>query len=187
MCTVKSVQSCNLVNYFLLLGMHKYLLSVILFICFMSTAQRDSSNTWRLLAAFQYHPYDFFLGARVARHVGPHQFHASLLLGLNRTVFQQRLYPKIGMYYGYDLWKHPTWAIVPEVHLHYSFIDLSTQEKQQGHFLESGLGLAFGYGRKNTWMIAAIIGPMWSHYSPKNTELTWNTVYEVRWIHPVRW
>jgi hypothetical protein len=149
----------------------------------------QDSVVQRIGAQLQYHPYDYFIGARYEREKKRLHHTALLSCGVTRTFFQQRLYPQLGYQFAFDLYdvrRLQTGLLVRVAGT------LSHVNKQSDHgFIyseEALLGCYVGTGRRNRFSLSAGIGPMveqaWSetragfaHY------FTWSYFGEISWTH----
>ncbi len=176
-------QAVNFSFYFLHLDMRWILLSSLLYISSFVQSQIFTDSTWAFSAVFQYHPYDFFMGVGMQKSISKHRLSAQFYSGVNRTFFQQRFYPKLDLHYGFDLFEKIPFRVLPEIHLTGSFLNISAEYRQIASYLETTAGMTIGVGRKNQWLLNAQFGPMWSRYQANQSNLSWNLLYEIRYVH----
>lgn len=161
------------------------MLSLSLSITSICRSQSFADSTWAMSTSFEYHPYDFFFGLGIQKSLSKHRFDARLYTGVNRTFFQQRYYPKLDLHYGFDLFDKSIIRFLPEIHLAGSILNVSTESKQFAKYFELTAGLSLGFGRKNQWLFNTQYGPMWSSYFSGKSNLSWNLLYEIRYIHRI--
>jgi hypothetical protein len=181
----KMPKAVNVSFYFLHLDMRLILLSVLVCIASFVQSQRFTDSTWALSTVFQYHPYDFFVGVGMQKSVSKHRFGAQFYSGVNRTFFQQRFYPKLDIQYGFDLFEKTIIHVIPELHLAGSLLNISADDKQIACYIETTAGMTLGVGRINQWLLNVQFGPMWSKYEANHSNLSWNLLYEIRYVHRI--
>lgn len=152
------------------------------------TAAQDSV-VQRIGAQLQYHPYDYFIGARYEREKKRLHHTALLSFGVARTLFQQRLYPQLGYQFGFDLYDSRRLQTGLLVRAAGSLINVNKQSEHGFVYSEEAfLGCFVGTGERNRFSVSAGIGPMveqtWSesrsgfaHY------FTWSYFGEISWTH----
>jgi hypothetical protein len=165
--------------------MRWFVLSIFLFLSQIGRTQSFADSTFALSVSFQYHPYDFFFGIGCRKAFNSHYLGASFYTGINRTFFQGRYYPKMGMSYGVDILRYSSVHLIPELHLNGSILDIGAATKQVAKYFEMNAGISLGYGRKNQCLLHTQIGPMWSFYMPQKALLSWNVSYEIRYLHHI--
>jgi hypothetical protein len=159
------------------------LLSSLVYISSFVQSQIFTDSTWAYSAVFQYHPYDFFMGVGMQKSISKHRLSTQFYAGVNRTFFQQRFYPKLDLHYSFDLFDKTPFRVLPELHITGSILDISAKSKQIASYIETTAGLTIGVGRKNQWLFNAQFGPMWSRYQANQINLSWNFLYEIRYVH----
>lgn len=146
---------------------------------FAVKAQDDSTSAVTL--SFQYHPYDFFLGFGYHATFRNWEHDIRFAIGINRSIFQGRLYPKLGYQFGRRFQLYKTFSTAPFIRIDGSLLDLSSDEnKNVLKWLEPSFGLNLMNGKRFQYGLSAGIGPCWEWNSlERGAFQTWNVFTEI--------
>lgn len=118
----------------------------LLFLSLRTSAQeveRDSSLQFALKIAIT--KLDFFVGPELAYYKNRLVFFGSTEVGINRTFFQQRVFPRASIGFGYRFGKDKL-ALEPLVMISQSALRLSRKYNSVHSWTESYLGYRFSWG-----------------------------------------
>lgn len=163
------------------------MIRVFAFVCcfpIFSVFSQDSAQ-YALSANFQYHPQDFFFTLQASRQKN-HLVHTiDFGFGINKTLFQQRFFPKVSYEFGAQFRPVSWLGLQPGLRFSYSVMDLRFPTKNP--FVHLTELFAIGkivLGEKHAAILGAGIGPgwEWKHDVLANRNKSffmWNYVAEI--------
>lgn len=126
--------------------MKTFIVTFALFISFLSLAQKEKPTVSLLV---NYHPTDFFTGFEFNRTKLKTNYSLGLQVGINRTFFQQRIYPKIHFSIAKEI------AFSEKIGLQFSFrnsnsyLNVSSSNVKASAFTEEPtIGASIYFGKK---------------------------------------
>jgi hypothetical protein len=128
--------------------MKAYLLLLLLFLSIQSFAQQlpvDSSFNLTLKTGIN--RLDFFSGVEGVFNRRQFVFITSLETGINRTFFQQRIFPRASIGFAYRVF-HGRLQLEPLAMISQSWLKLSSSENSDHFWTECSLGYRFTIGKK---------------------------------------
>lgn len=161
------------------------LLFFVMLLPFLGRTQDDSKSA--ITATFQYHPYDFFLGLGYQYAPQKWEQEARLSIGLNRSLFQRRFYPKLTYIFAYRLTVYKTLSCAPFLRLDASFLDVSSDvNTNRLTWLEPNLGINVMNGKRLKYGLSSGIGPSWEWSSQHSGAIqTWNVFAEINLTYAI--
>ncbi len=131
-------------------------LIILSFVPLISIAQDSTTN--RVGLQFGMNRMDFQFGINYKYdHLAVKPF-ASFELGVNRTVFQQRIFPRFTVGIEYCLLKARKLQFGPQLCYSYSILKINKSSSHLNQFNELYAGLYFCYGRKVQFKMALLTG-----------------------------
>lgn len=164
-------------------------LLIFLLLTVMNFTAAQDSVVQRIGTHLQYHPYDYFIGARYERENKRIHHTALLAFGISRTFFQQRLYPQAGYQFGFDLYDSRWLQTGLMVRVAGTMCQVNKQSDHGYVYTEEAfLGCFVGTGQRNRFSISTGIGPMieqaWSESrSGFARYVTWSYFGEISWTY----
>jgi hypothetical protein len=137
--------------------MRRYLF-LVFSICYISvlTAQKQDF----ISIAFQYHPTDFFGNLGWKRERSSYAFGANFGVGINRTFFQQRFYPKLTGCYGRDWIPAKKVQFSTELRMSFSYLNVQKNAYHGGTKQSELLFYSqLGYGENRRISVGIGVGP----------------------------
>jgi hypothetical protein len=98
--------------------------------------------------SFGINQFDFFSGLDYSRSIGRSTPSVGLSVGVNRTFFQGRIYPRLNFSNIYYIIDQEKFKMGPSVRYGYSFLEVNRDEKQWHQWHEVMTGLRLKYGGK---------------------------------------
>jgi hypothetical protein len=102
--------------------------------------------------------FDFFTGIEYARKYNRFQPFTAFEIGINRTIFQQRFYPKFSVGLSYDLLKSDKILLGPTFHYGYSILKVNRNSSHFHQWNEIMGGVRFEIGSKWKYVVSAEYG-----------------------------
>ncbi len=121
------------------------LLFVFLFLLIFQFSAQSEKKAF-IAATFQYNSMDFFFAGNYLRQIKKVEFNASMGIGINRTIFQQRFFPMIGISGSYYFLNRPKFQLGPTIIFQSSLLKLNSQTAYFNYYnqLSGGYTVAFG-------------------------------------------
>lgn len=92
--------------------------------------------------------FDFFTGIEYSRCYKSYHPYSALEIGINRSIFQQRFYPKFTLGISYDLLKNEKVLVGPTAHYAYSILKVNKASEHFHHWNELMGGIRLELGSK---------------------------------------
>lgn len=105
--------------------------------------------------------FDLQLGAGYAYNIKQFQVHGKFDIGINRTFFQQRFFPKISVGGSYDVFKNEVYFLGPQINLSFYTLNYNLDVGKPTFWLDALPGIQFAYGTKWKAILNGFIGPAW--------------------------
>ena len=121
-----------------------FIVTLAIFLSFLSLAQKETPTVSLLV---NYHPTDFFTGVEFNQNKQTTILSLGLQIGINRTFFQQRIYPKFHFSIGKSLVFKEKLGLQFTFRNSNSYLNISSQNDKAFVFTEEptiGLGMYFG-------------------------------------------
>jgi hypothetical protein len=149
----------------------------------LCSSQDDKNSAVTL--NFQYHPYDFFLGIGYQYAPQKWEHEARIGFGINRSIFQTRLYPKLTYQFGRRFIIYRTFTCTPFIRLDGSLLDVSSDKNRMVlKWFDPSLGLKLSNGKQLKYGVSAGIGPSWEWNTLKAGSIqTWNVYAEINFSY----
>lgn len=119
-----------------------FIFIVVFSIC--RTQEQNQSLNYRLDVT----RFDFFTGLEYARNYNCFHPYVAVEVGINRTFFQQRLFPKFTLGVTYDLLKNEKILVGPTIHTSYSFLKVNRNSEHFHQWNDLMAGLRLETGKK---------------------------------------
>jgi len=123
---------------------------LLLFILFLSTlnisAQTDSKSF--IGGSFQYNSLDFFLAANYSRQIKKAEFGTGLGFGINRTIFQQRLFPHVAISGSYYFLNREKFQLGPTLLFQSCILKVNSQKSHYYYYNQFFLGYTLIFGKR---------------------------------------
>jgi len=134
-------------------------------------------------------PTDFFGGLTIDRKAGRWEQQLLLAVGINRTFFQQRLFPMAAYQIGFAFVNKPAWQSGLFVRPQLSCSRVNTNSTHPMVFeqqLFAGCLLSFGKRNRVQWKVAG--GPTWEQNWSSNTHqyrnwFAWSYMTEIGYLY----
>jgi hypothetical protein len=121
------------------------LLFVFLFLSFFQISAQTEKKSL-IGATFQYQSMDFFLTGNYFRQLQKFEYTAGFGVGINRTLFQKRFFPIIGISGSYYFLNRSKFQLGPTILFQSSLLKVNSQTTYFNYYnqLSGGYTLAFG-------------------------------------------
>lgn len=105
--------------------------------------------------------FDLQGGAQYAYNLHQFQIQGAFDIGINRTLFQQRFFPKLSLGSAYDLLKTENFFLGPQVTMSGYTLNYNLNVNRPTFWLDLMPGIHFEYGKKWKAVFSAWMGPAW--------------------------
>lgn len=102
--------------------------------------------------------FDFFTGLEYTKRIQSFQPFAALEFGINRSIFQQRFFPKMAVGLSYDLVRNEQWMLGPSLQTSYSLLKVNRSTNHFHQWNELMIGLRLETGKKWKYICLAEYG-----------------------------
>ena len=124
----------------------RYLFFILFLSSLNSSAQTDSKSF--IGATFQYNSLDFFLNANYSRQIKKVEFGAGLGFGINRTIFQQRLFPHLAISGSYYFLKKEKFQLGPTLLFQSCLLKVNSQKAHYYYYNQIFAGYTLAFGKR---------------------------------------
>ncbi len=151
------------------------ILCVFFFSVFVSSiSAQENDKSVSLL--FNYHPSDFFVGGTFQVIKKSNQFSFGAQLGVNRTFFQKRIYPKINFQYSKICQFNSFFGGQVSSRIAISSLNVSTNKQAVIQVsVEPTIGLGLFVGKKFKTSVSVFYGPSFSFKKTISSQNNWTT------------
>ena len=126
--------------------MHRFL--ILAFICLSFKAYSQKQYVYDLGITTGINRMDFFTGLQGTWTKQRWQYNVQLEIGMNRTFFQQRIFPRISGGIGFSFIQRDWFQMVAQLNYAYSFLKIYALSKHYNHWNELYGGIKFVLGKK---------------------------------------
>lgn len=143
--------------------------NIFLFI-FVSTFGWSQADNQSLNYRLNVTRFDFFSGVEYSRSYKALQPYVAFEIGINRTIFQRRFFPKMIIGLTYDLIKNEKILLGPTIHTAYSLLKVNRNSGHFHHWNELMMGIRFETGNKWKYIFIAEYGFVGESYFDQNSQ-----------------
>lgn len=114
--------------------------------------------------------FDFFTGIEYARNYNAFHPNVAFEVGINRTIFQERFFPKISVGFTYDLLKNEKIVLGPTMHTSYSILNVNRNSDHFHQWKELMVGVRLETGKKWKYIFNSEYGIIGETYFDQNKQ-----------------
>ncbi|MES2799337.1 MAG: hypothetical protein V4638_04920 [Bacteroidota bacterium] len=103
--------------------------------------------------------FDIFTGFQYQRAVQQFSFVGAFDFGINRTIFQQRFFPKFAVGMKYDVIQNEKINLGPMIKSNFFLLNYNRLLNQKSYWIDVLSGVHFDYGKRFKFVLEAVIGP----------------------------
>ena len=140
----------------------------LFFILLLSTIDTSAQTGRKSFTGgtFQYNSLDFFLNANYSRQVKKVEFGAGLGFGINRTIFQKRLFPNFAILGSYYFLNKEKIQFGPTLLFQSCVLKVNSQKAQYYYYNQFSLGYTLAFGKRLKFFQSTFYGVnMETYYS----------------------
>lgn len=120
---------------------------IFLFLSIFKVSAQNERNSF-VGASFQYNSLDFFLAINYSSQIRKFEFNGGLGVGINRTFFQQRLFPMIGISGSYYFLNRPKFQLGPTIIFQSSLLKVNSKTANLNYYNQLSGGYTFAFGNR---------------------------------------
>lgn len=114
--------------------------------------------------------FDLQAGIEYSYGIKQIQLHSAFDIGVNRTIFQQRFFPKLSVGTSYDFIPHEKWSLGPQIFSNAFLLNYNKELNNLSYWWDILGGIRFSYGQKWKVLAQGGLGPalVWDFLSNEN-------------------
>lgn len=120
--------------------------------------------TTQFIIGTEYNQQDLFVNTGFSKRFSSLEFSANVGVGVNRTIFQQRFFPKLQLQGSYRVLQLKQFKIGPAITLNYSLMKVNLIDNHLAHFSNYGVGYHAEIGTKFQVFQSTYFCRMTEHY-----------------------
>lgn len=124
-------------------------------------SQSQRSILW---LGMEYNQQDLYINAGFSKQISRWEISGNLGIGVNRTIFQQRFFPKIQLQGTFRGFQRNQFEIGPSVTLNYAFLNVNSTVNHWTHFQYYGVGYQWVFGNKFQLVQSTYFCRLMEHY-----------------------
>ncbi len=138
----------------------------LFFILFLSTLNTSAQTDRKSFigGTFQYNSLDFFLNANYSRQVKKVEFGVGLGFGINRTIFQKRLFPNVAILGSFYFLNKEKIHFGPTLLFQSCVLKVNSQKANYYYYNQFSLGYTLAFGKRIKFYQSSFYGVNFDTY-----------------------